>query len=53
LLLGKALLTAGNIKEGTEQMQLGRAGWESTAPGPGPADSNASAPNAAPCRPAR
>lgn len=53
LLLGRALLTTGNVKEGTEQMRLGREGWESTAPGPGPADSNAPAPNAAPCRAAR
>jgi tetratricopeptide (TPR) repeat protein len=53
LLLGRALLTTGNVKEGTEQMRLGREGWESTAPGPGPADSKAPAPNAAPCRAAR
>ena len=53
LLLGKALLTTGNVKEGTEQMRLGREGWEATAPGPGPADNSASAPNAAPCPPAK
>ncbi|MEX2302563.1 MAG: tetratricopeptide repeat protein [Bryobacterales bacterium] len=49
LLLGRALLAAGNVEEGTEQMRLGREGWESTAPGPGPSDRNAPAPNAAPC----
>jgi tetratricopeptide (TPR) repeat protein len=53
LLLGRALLTTGNVEEGTEQMRLGREGWGSRALESGRADRNAPASNAAPCRSAK
>jgi tetratricopeptide (TPR) repeat protein len=53
LLLGRALLTTGNVVEGTEQMRLGREGWGSRALESGRADRNAPAPSAAPCRSAK
>jgi tetratricopeptide (TPR) repeat protein len=49
LLLGRALLSTGNVEEGREQMQLARDGWDSSAPGSGPVDRNAPAAGAAPC----